>query len=243
MICTSSSLYIYVCMYILPAHVKISHRLLFFYFLFNFFLHDSFFIHKVHVKCPLFINYFSLKRNQIPYGIMHTIHVYVSTCVYIYMCMHACMSAMRFYFDNTLWINQESKSREQLTKMSHIKLRNINLHNITHSLISPNPREWMFVVQISFLIVTFRSLISRNLSLMQTTKEVNLNPCIAPCVNRWSVFFFFFFLCHLLNVGACVHHIAKEGQVQWTTLAHVTGECIQNALTLLYVIPWCHMLH
>jgi hypothetical protein len=74
----------------------------------------------------------------------------------------------------------------------------------------------MFVVQFSLLIVTFLFLISRNLSLMQTTKEVNPHPHIAPCVNMWSVFFFFF--CHLLNVGACVHHIAWEGQVEWTTL-------------------------
>jgi len=73
----------------------------------------------------------------------------------------------------------------------------------------------MFVVQISLLIVTFFSLIPHNLSLMQTTKEVNPHPRIAPCVNMWSVtflflFFFFFFLCHLLNVGACVRHIAWE---------------------------------
>ena len=31
----------------------------------------------------------------------------------------------------------------------HPKLRNVNPHNTTHSLISQNPREWMFVVQIS----------------------------------------------------------------------------------------------
>ena len=75
----------------------------------------------------------------------------------------------------------------------------------------------MFIVQISLLIVTFLSLISQILSLMQTTKEVNPHPRIAPCVNMWSVFFFFF--CHLLNVGACVRHIVREGQVEWTTLA------------------------
>jgi hypothetical protein len=37
----------------------------------------------------------------------------------------------------------------------HLKLRNMNLHNVTHSLISWNPRERMFVVQISLLVVTF----------------------------------------------------------------------------------------
>ena len=51
------------------------------------------------------------------------------------------------------------------TPAVHPKLRNINLHNVTHSLISPNPREWMFVVQISLLSVTFLSLISWNLSI------------------------------------------------------------------------------
>jgi hypothetical protein len=40
--------------------------------------------------------------------------------------------------------------------------------------ISQNPRERMFKVQISFLIVTFISLLSQSLSLMQTTKEVAL---------------------------------------------------------------------
>ena len=89
------------------------------------------------------------------------------------------------------------------------KLRKSNLHKITHSLIICwNPREQMFVVQISRLIVTFLFLILQILSLMQTTKEVNPRPHIAPCVNMWSVTFLFnfSFLCHLLNVGAyCIH--------------------------------------
>ena len=77
----------------------------------------------------------------------------------------------------------------------------------------------MFVVQIvSLLIVTFLSFISQFLSLMQTTKEVNPNPHIAPCVNMWSVTFFF--LCLLLNVGACICHIAGEGHVEWTAPHH-----------------------
>ena len=44
---------------------------------------------------------------------------------------------------------------------------------------------------------------------MQSIKEVNPHPRIAPYVNMWSVFFFF--LCHLLNVGGCIRHIAQEG--------------------------------
>jgi hypothetical protein len=76
----------------------------------------------------------------------------------------------------------------------------------------------MFAVQISLLVVTFLFLISQNLSLMQTTQEVNPHPRILPCVKMWSVFFFFFFFlfCHLLNVSACIRHIAQDGQVEWT---------------------------
>ena len=83
--------------------------------------------------------------------------------------------------------------------------------------------ERMFVVQISLLIVTFLSFIVQNLSLMQTTEKVYPHPRIEPCVNMWSVTFlflvFFFFSCHLLNVGASICHIAQEGGVEWTTLA------------------------
>ena len=53
-----------------------------------------------------------------------------------------------------------------------------------------------------------------NFSLMQTTKGVNPHPHIATCVNMWSItflFLFLFFLWHLLNVGACIRHIAWEG--------------------------------
>ena len=105
------------------------------------------------------------------------------------------------------------------------KFRNSNLHNITHSEISQNPRERMFLVQILLFIVTFFSLISRILSLMQTTKEVNTHPCIAPCTITWSVNFFF--LCHLLDVGACICHVVWEGQVEWATPTEVRGEWIQ----------------
>jgi len=81
-----------------------------------------------------------------------------------------------------------------------------------------------------------------NLSSTQTTKEVNPHPHIVPRVNMWSVTFLlvfsFFFLYHLLNVGACVHHIAREGKVEWTTLAQVTGEQIQIVLTS----PLCYSI-
>ena len=53
----------------------------------------------------------------------------------------------------------------------------------------------MFIVQISLLIVTIFSLISQIMSLMQSTKEVNPHPCIAPCQ---------YMECHLLIVVVVV---------------------------------------
>ena len=82
----------------------------------------------------------------------------------------------------------------------------------------------MFIVQVSLLIVMFLSLISQNLSLMQTIKEVNPHPCIVPCVNMWSVtflfFFFFFFLCHLVECW-CMHpphHLGRPSGVDYTDM-------------------------
>jgi hypothetical protein len=108
----------------------------------------------------------------------------------------------------TLW-------RPPSSCLLHPKLCSINLYNVTPSPISRNPRERMFVVQISLLIVTFPFLISQNLSLMQTTEKANPHPCIAPCVNMWSVTFLLFFLSF-----SFLCHTAEEGQVEWTTPHH-----------------------
>ena len=67
---------------------------------------------------------------------------------------------------------------------------------------------------------------------MQTTKEINPHPRIAPCVNPWSVFFFFW--CQLLNVDACICHFAREGQVEWTTPTEVRGGWIQISYVTCY---------
>ena len=120
------------------------------------------------------------------------------------------------------------------------KLCNINLHNVTHSLISQNPRERMRVVQILLLIVTFLSLISRILSLMQSTKEVNPHPHITLCVTMWSVtflfFFFFFFIprveCWCMHVP---HRLERPSGVDHTTPHHYN--------VALCIIPYYHMLH
>ena len=61
----------------------------------------------------------------------------------------------------------------------HPKLYTINFHNVTLSLISRNPRERMFIVQISFLIVTFLSLTSQNLWLCKPPK--NSTHTLALC--------------------------------------------------------------
>ena len=56
------------------------------------------------------------------------------------------------------------------------KLRNVNPYNLTHSLISRNPRERLFVVQISLLIVTFLSLISQNMVINENRQRSQPTP-------------------------------------------------------------------
>jgi hypothetical protein len=86
----------------------------------------------------------------------------------------------------------------------------------------------MFVVQISLLIVTFLSLISQNLSLMQTTKEVNSHPRIAPCVNMWSATFLFLFFFFMPFVECWCMHMpyrpVKPNEMDHTTplISHAT---------------------
>lgn len=65
----------------------------------------------------------------------------------------------------------------------HPKPRYNKLCNVTHSLVFQDPREQKFLVQISPLIVSLKSLV---LPLSQTTIEVNPHPCKAPCVNMWE---------------------------------------------------------
>ena len=78
---------------------------------------------------------------------------------------------------------------------------------------SLNPRERMFVAQISLHIDTFLSLISRTLSSMQTTQEVNPHPCSAPRVNMWNVTFLFLFLFFMPLVECwCMHMPHRPGR-------------------------------
>ena len=85
----------------------------------------------------------------------------------------------------------------------HPKLCNVNPYNVTHSTISQKHVEWMFLVEIPLLIVTFLSLISWVLPSMQIIEEVNPHPHITSHVYMWDVcfvfLFFFCFLCHLFN--------------------------------------------
>ena len=82
----------------------------------------------------------------------------------------------RFVYFGSCQILQLLGLRCSDLKELHPKLCNINLHNITHSLISQNPREGMFVVQISLLIVKFLSLISRNSIIIASHKRSQPTP-------------------------------------------------------------------
>jgi hypothetical protein len=122
----------------------------------------------------------------------------------------------------------------------HPKLHIINPHNVTHSLISRSPREHMFLVQISHLIVTIFFLISQILSLMQTTKEANPHPCIAPCGNMWSVtsLFLILFLLLMPFVGCwCMRPPHRPGR----PTRGVDHTKLLKCGTLCYFK--CHMLH
>ena len=97
--------------------------------------------------------------------------------------------------------------------------------NVTRSSISRNPKERMCVVQISLLIVTFLSLISRILSLMQTIEEVNPHPRIVSCVNMQSVtfLFLFYFSSSYVTGWMWVHAYATSpGKAKWSGPHHTT---------------------
>ena len=133
----------------------------------------------------------------------------------------------------------DSDCSELALKYVHPKLHNINPHNVSHSLISWNPREQMLVVQISFLMVMFLSLISWMLSLMEPIKEVNPHPHIAPCVNMWSVTFLFFFS-FSFSYATCwmlVHAYAtSSGKVKWSGPHHT----IKMLQCVLFHSVTCH---
>jgi hypothetical protein len=123
------------------------------------------------------------------------------------------------------------------------KLRNINLHNVTHSLISQNPRERMFVVQISLLVVTLLSLISWNLSLMQTTKEANPHPHFAPCVNMWSCPLLLLLLLLLMPLVEywCMHpphHPGRPSGVGHTSVGdkRTNSNCPHTCYVLFHIV-------
>ena len=127
--------------------------------------------------------------------------------------------------------------------VTHLELHNNNFHNDTHSPISQNPREGMFVVKSHSLLSHFSPLYHKYCHYYKPPKKVNPHPRIAPCVNMWSFFFFFFFW-HLLNVGACICHITQEGQLDWNGLMVVTEEQNQIVLTSplsfrMLVLPKC----
>ena len=89
----------------------------------------------------------------------------------------------------------------------HPKLLDVNLQNVTHSLISQNPRERMFLVQFSLLIVTILSLISRTFPIKcKSSKMSSHTLALRAHVNMWIVFFFFIILCQgLVKVSIIMH--------------------------------------
>jgi hypothetical protein len=96
----------------------------------------------------------------------------------------------------------------------HPKPRNINLHNVTHSLISQNLREWMFVVQVSLLIVTCLSLMFMNF--VMNANHPRSQPTPSHCAMCQYVECHLLILLHLLPMPLvecwCIrppHHARK----------------------------------
>ena len=107
--------------------------------------------------------------------------------------------------------------QHQERRVIHPKLCNINARNVTHSLIFQNPRDLMFVVQISLLIVTFLSLILQNLSLMQTIKEASPHRHVSICgVSPSYSYSYSYATCWML-----VHaHVTSPGKAKWNGSHH-----------------------
>jgi hypothetical protein len=100
----------------------------------------------------------------------------------------------------------------------YLKLRNIRLHNVTHSLISHNLRGTHFRSSSLTLIVTFLSLPSLKPPKKSTHTLALRHVSFIQSVAFLFLLCYFFFLCHLLDVGACVRHIVHKGQVEWTNI-------------------------
>jgi hypothetical protein len=87
----------------------------------------------------------------------------------------------------------------------HLKLRNINIHNVTRSLVSRTPRERMCVVQISFLIVTIFFLISQILSFMQNHQRSQPTPSHSAMFQYVDLLLLLLLLLMLLVECWCMH--------------------------------------
>ena len=69
----------------------------------------------------------------------------VDPSILLHLCGHCKLGQMLKLSSRKLECNVD------MSEQVHLKHCTINFHNVTHSLISQNPREWMFVIQISLL--------------------------------------------------------------------------------------------
>ena len=98
----------------------------------------------------------------------------------------------------------------------HPKLRNINPLNVTYSLISRNPWELMFVVQISLLIVTFLSLISRIYVINANRQRSQPTPSHCSICQYVECHLLLLLLLRPLVECWCMHMPHRPGKAKWS---------------------------
>ena len=120
--------------------------------------------------------------------------------------------------------------------MVHPKLHKINLHNVTHfSIPKPQGTDVRSSQLTPYCHISLPYIMKFVIDAKHPRSQSTLLHC-AMCQHvECRLLILLFFLCHLLIVGAFVLHIAREGQVEWTTLVQVDRRTNSNSPHISFV--------